>query len=130
MYTANNFPQYFLETFRIVEVLSQIYLQGDKKSMPEMWQARFIDISVPEAKWMDNMTYDTKGPDARTGAILLKMSHDFVGCLLFLLFVFFSASICLILSQEKWIPTSLVDSPGHFNFPCQPEQEFSPPETR
>ena len=57
--------------------------------MPEMWQARFIDISVLEAKWMDNMTYDTKGPDARTGAILLKMSHDFVGCLLF---VFFSAS--------------------------------------
>ena len=57
--------------------------------MPEMWQARFIDISVPEAKWMDNMTYDTKGPGASTGAILLKLFHDFVACLLF---VFFSAS--------------------------------------
>ena len=92
MYTANNFPQYFLETFRIVEVLSQIYLQGDKKSMLEMWQARFIHISFREAKWMDNMTYDTKGPGASTGAILLKLFHDFVACLLFLLFVFFSAS--------------------------------------
>ena len=60
--------------------------------MPEMWQARFIDISLLEAKWMDNMTYDTKGPDARTGAILLKMFQDFVLCLLFFLFVFFSAS--------------------------------------
>ena len=89
MYTANNFPQYCFETLPIVQVLSQIYLQGDKKSMLEMWQARFIHISFREAKWMDNMTYDTKGPDARTGAILLKMSHDFVGCLLF---VFFSAS--------------------------------------
>ena len=89
MYTANNCSQYFLETFPIVEVLSQIYLQGDKKSMLEIWQARFIHISFSEAKWMDNMTYDTKGPDARTGASLLKISHDFVLCLLF---VFFSAS--------------------------------------
>ena len=130
MYTANNFPQYCLETFPIVKVLSQIYLQGDKKSMLEIWQARYIQISFPEAKWMDNMTYDTKGPGAGTGAIMLKMSQDFVACLQFLLFASSQPPIYLILSQEKWIPTSLVDSPGHFNFPCQPEQEFSPPETR
>ena len=98
--------------------------------MPEMWQARFIDISVPEAKWMDNMTYDTKGPDARTGAILLKMSHDFLAASYFSYLSSSQPPIYLILSQEKWIPTSLVDSPGYFNFPCQPEQEFSPPETR
>ena len=29
---------------------------------------------------------------------------------------------CLLLSQEKWILTSLVDSPEHFNLPCQPER--------
>ena len=29
---------------------------------------------------------------------------------------------CVILSQEKWILTSLVDSPEHFNFPCQPQR--------
>ena len=55
-------------------------------------------------------------------------------CLMILLaFSYLSSSqplIYLILSQEKWFPTSLVDSRGHFNFPCQPEQEFSPPETR